>query len=116
MCDIHIRNGRAKSAMTLVIMLMLLLSLATCQDDHLPVVGAAWPCADLRFTRIPGKISIMSVMAAWAVLNIMFGMDIIACGTSDDCRYITFAAVTACMYIKTYDTQRVPYHQQHRCN
>ena len=112
------------SAITFIKMIVFLLRLATGKNDHLPVIRAAWLG---RYLRAIGSVSIFrsfspgclagvtAMMAARTRCLVMFRMNVIACRASNDRSHITFPAAAACVHIKAYDTQGVPYHQQYRC-
>jgi len=123
----YIKNARTTSAMTSIKMVVFLLRLATGQKYYLPVIRAAWSGCHLRVIgsgcffgsghpfRSGSTTGVMSMTAARTCFLVMVRMDILACGATDDCRDKCFPASAACVHIKAYDTQRVPYHQQYRC-
>lgn len=80
----------------------------TRKKNHLKVVST---------TRLPVKFRSLGVMRMAAVAagtDMLFRMDVLtvesACHRGD----VGLSAAAACMHIKPYDTQRVPYHKQHR--
>ena len=109
------------SAITFIKMVVFLLRLATGQKYYLPVIRTTWPGRYLRVIGLSCPFcsvclaGVMTMVTARTRFLVMFRMNIITCRASYDRSHITFPASAACVHIKAYDTQGVPYHQQYRC-
>ena len=84
----------------------------TGKINHLPIICTARSCTQsvLILLFLMGMFS----MAADADRSIMFRMCVLTRCTADDSSDESLAAVAACMHIKPYDTQRVPYKHERR--
>jgi hypothetical protein len=84
----------------------------TGKINHLPIVCTARPCTQTVLILL--LLMGMFPMAAAAGRFFMLRMNVVTCRTADDSSDESLAAAAACMHIKPYDTQRVPYKHERR--